>query len=481
MVCELQNHWSNRRDGVREALAMEIIGRITGMTGLIVEVEDFPAPVGANCQILTRGGNRIPAEAIGFRDEVSIVMPLGEMTGISCGDRVRCVSGRTGVPVGPQLLGRVIDGQGRPIDGKGPLLCPVRRPVESQRIEPLRRRRIDTPLGTGVRAIDGMTTCGRGQRMGIFSGPGVGKSVLLGMIARYTAADVTVIGLVGERGREVRDFIEKDLGVEGLRRSVVVVSTSDEPAPLRVRAGFVAATVAEYFRDQGRDVLLLMDSVTRIAMAQRQIGLSRGEPPATKGYTPSVFALLPKLLERCGLTETGSITGFFTVLVESDDLTEPISDAMRSILDGHLWLSRDLANRGHYPAIDVLGSISRVMTDIADKDHLQAARRIIRNMAVYRDIEDLVNIGAYAAGSSAEFDLAIRAREPIQQFLAQTIGERTRLNETIAQLKNLARQLEAAPELNRVAAPPVVERKNTPAKSTPAPRTPAGRVTPRPK
>ncbi|MCP4709409.1 MAG: FliI/YscN family ATPase, partial [Planctomycetes bacterium] len=286
--------------------------------------------------------------------------------------------------------------------------------------------------------------CGCGQRMGIFSGPGVGKSVLLGMIARYTSADITVIGLVGERGREVREFIEKDLGEEGLKRSVVVVSTSDESAPLRVRAGFVAATIAEYFRDKGKNVLLLLDSVTRIALAQRQIGLAMAEPPATKGFTPSVFGLLPKLIERCGITRKGSISGFFTVLVEGDDIREPISDAMRGLLDGHLWLSRNLANRGHYPAIDVVESISRVMPDIVSKDHLDQARMVMRLIALYRDIEDLVNIGAYAGGLNEELDLAVKSQDAINAFLQQSIEDKVSFEQAQADLKNLLTSLYSA-------------------------------------
>jgi len=283
-----------------------------------------------------------------------------------------------------------------------------------------------------------MMTCGRGQRMGIFSGPGVGKSVLLGMISRFTSADVSVIALVGERGREVREFIEKDLGPRGLAHSVVVVSTSDEPAPVRVQAAFVATTIAEFFRDAGQNVLLLMDSITRVAMAQRQIGLALGEPPATKGFTPSVFSLLPRLIERCGRTDAGSVTGFFSVLVEGDDLSEPISDAMRGLLDGHLWLSRDLANRNHYPAVDILESVSRVMPDVIDEVHAQDAGQIMRLIAVYRDIEDIVNIGAYTPGTSREFDLAVHAHDLIDQFLMQRMDEQVTAGEAVKSLADLA-------------------------------------------
>jgi len=441
MTQKTNNNLQYRIDALGYSMPMEIRGRISGMTGLTVEVCDFAAPVGAQCHITTRHGPVMPAEVIGFRGEVAVLMPLAEMIGIACGDWVTCLQARAFVPVGPNLLGRVINGCGEPIDGKGPLLCQTRRPVVAESLQPLSRVRIDAPIGTGIRALDAMMTCGQGQRMGIFSGPGVGKSILLGMIARYTSADVNVIGLVGERGREVREFIEKDLGSEGLARSVVVVSTSDEPAPIRIRAAFIATTIAEYFRDRNKNVLLLMDSITRVAMAQRQIGLALGEPPATRGFTPSVFALLPKLLERSGRSQNGSITGFYAVLVEGDDLNEPISDAIRGILDGHLWLSRDLANRGHYPAIDILQSISRVMPDIIDQQHSQAAQLIVQLTAVYRDIEDLVNIGAYAIGTNPEYDLALRARPVINEFLQQKIAEGIGLDQAISTLKKLAAQI----------------------------------------
>ena len=378
MLAGIRDNWKFRLDSADRIMPVELTGTVTGMTGLVIEVCDFPAPVGAACVICTSTAGDIDAEVIGFRGEIAVVMPLGEMTGIAGGDRVICIAARRTIPLGDNLLGRVIDTSGNPLDGKGPLLCQVNASVEAQPLRPLERIRIDRPISTGIRSVDSLLTCGCGQRMGIFAGPGVGKSVLMGMIAKYTSADINVIALIGERGREVREFIERDLGPEGLARSVVVVSTSDEPAPVRVRCGFAACTIAEYFRDQGNDVLMLMDSSTRIAMAQRQIGLAMGEPPATKGYTPSVFSVLPRLLERCGRGPTGSVTGFYTVLVEGDDLSDPIADAMRSILDGHLWLSRDLANKGHYPAIDILESISRVMNDIVSSDHKNSARVINR-------------------------------------------------------------------------------------------------------
>ncbi len=438
-------------------------GRVSGMSGLTVEVSGLRAAVGAQCEIHTRQDGRISAEVVGFRDEVSLLMGLGDLSGIGGGDQVVCRSDRASVSVGPELLGRVINGFGDPIDDKGPLLCQVRRSLGQERLKPLERKRIDTLIGTGIRAIDTLMTCGRGQRMGIFSGPGVGKSVLLGMIGRYSSSDVSVIALVGERGREVREFIEKDLGPEGLARSVVVVSTSDEPPPLRVRASKTAAMIAESFRDQGKDVLLLMDSITRVAMAQRQIGLAVGEPPATKGYTPSVFSLLAGLVERSGLSERGSITGFYTVLVEGDDLSEPISDAMRGLLDGHVWLSRDLANKGHYPAIDVLESVSRVMVDVVDEQHLRWAQEIIRLVAVYRDIEDLVNIGAYAAGSNAEFDLAVQAHGMIDTFLRQGLSERVSYQEAVAELERLVSSFADAESLAQNRRP--VEAEGEPAKA----------------
>ncbi|MBN2063924.1 MAG: FliI/YscN family ATPase [Sedimentisphaerales bacterium] len=424
MKAALRDNWKIRIDSSERIMAMELTGTVIGMAGLTIDVCDFPAPVGAACLICTKTAGQIDAEVIGFRGEIAILMPLGEMAGIAGGDRVVCIAARRTFPLGENLLGRVIDASGRPLDGKGPLLCQVNANIEANPLRPLERTRIDTPISTGIRAVDAMLTCGGGQRMGIFAGPGVGKSVLMGMIAKFTSADVNVIALIGERGREVREFIERDLGPEGLARSVVVVSTSDEPAPVRVRSGFAACTVAEYFRDQGKNVLMLMDSATRVAMAQRQIGLAMGEPPATKGYTPSVFSILPRLLERCGRGPLGSITGFYTVLVEGDDLSDPVADAMRSILDGHLWLSRDLANRGHYPAIDILESISRVMSDIVDNNHKLAARLITRMVAVYRDIEDLVNIGAYAPGGNQEYDLAVAMRDEINAFLQQDVIEK---------------------------------------------------------
>jgi flagellum-specific ATP synthase len=422
---------------IEQSMPIEISGKISSMSGLTMEVIAFFPPIGAVCEIKTMMGRLILAQVIGFKEGVSILMPMEASLGIACGDNVRCVDIVDTVPIGMHLLGRVINGKGEPIDGKGPLLCATRRNTEATKLAPLDRPRIDTAIGTGVRAIDALMTIGKGQRMGIFSGPGVGKSTLLGTIAKHTSADVSVISLIGERGREVKEFIDKDLGPEGLARSVVIVSTSDETAPMRIKATFVASSIAEHFRDEGKDVVLLMDSITRFAMAQRQIGLALGEPPATKGYPPSVFSLLPHIVERCGKNIHGSITGFFTVLIEGDDLSEPVSDTMRGLLDGHISLSRSLANRGYYPAIDVSESLSRVMTDIVDDTHRQYAIDVKKLLAIYTDIEDLINIGAYSAGTNVEYDLAVRSHELISEFLQQSIDEGYKYEESILQLYQL--------------------------------------------
>ena len=415
-------------------------GRVRQVVGLVVQAEGLAAPVGAACEILAADAPPVPCEVVGFRDEAAILMPLGELEGVRRGDPVVCRSRARQISAGPGLLGRVIDAMGNPLDGGPPIPAGRRMPLQARAPNPMERPRITEPLGTGVRAIDALHTCGKGQRVGLFSGSGVGKSTLLGMAARYTSADVSVVALVGERGREVRDFIEKDLGPEGLRRSVVVVETSERPALLRVRAAFAATAVAEYFRDEGADVLLLMDSVTRMANAQREIGLSAGEPPATKGYPPSVFAQLPRLLERAGRAAKGSITGFYTVLVEADDIAEPIADAARAILDGHVWLSRELAHRAHYPAVDPLESVSRLMIDVAPPEQVEAAARVKRLLAVHRGAEDLINVGAYVRGSNTEIDRAVKAHGPVMAFLRQGIGERTDLEGTRKALAELARE-----------------------------------------
>lgn len=407
---------------LRQIQPVGVTGRVSAVRGLTVSVSDFPAPIGASCRIV-REGQGIEARVIGFAGEETLVMPLGTTTGICRRDRVEFTSAEATVPLGPDILGRVLDGFARPIDGGGEARAVVRLPIWPEPMAAMRRRRITEPLATGVRAIDAGLTVGRGQRMSILSGSGVGKSVLLGMIGRSTSADVTVVALIGERGREVRDFIDRELGSGQMRSTVVIVSTSDEPPLVRVQACAVATAVAEYFRDRGCDVLLLVDSLTRLATAQRQVGLAAGEPPATRGFTPSVFNLLPGLLERCGRTDAGSITGFYTVLVEGDDMADPIADAVRAVTDGHIWLSRDLANRGHWPAIDMLQSVSRVMTDVVDAEQLAAAREIQRVVAIYNDIEELVNLGAYQRGASAEYDLVIAVMPMIRTFLDQRSDE----------------------------------------------------------
>ena len=402
------------------------LGRVQSIVGLLVEATGVDAAVGELCHIYEfpdPESRSVKAEVVGIRGRTSILMPLEETIGLRAGCLVKTSPLPLTVPVGMQLLGRVIDANGKPLDGKGPLRLTEHRAVQSEPPDPLSRRLIDTPLPTGVRAIDTFLTQGKGQRVGIFAGSGVGKSTLLGMIARRARADVNVIALIGERGREVQEFIEDNLGEEGLARSVVVAVTGDQAAMSRVKGASVAIAIAEYFRDAGLDVLLMMDSVPRVAMAQREIGLAVGEPPTTRGYTPSVFALLPRLLERAGTGPNGSITGIFTVLVDQDDMNDPISDAVRGILDGHIVLSRDLAHANHYPAIDVLHSVSRLMprvTDPAERDLAGQARTLL---AAYRDAEDLIRIGAYQRGSNAETDRAIAAHPILQKFLCQTVDE----------------------------------------------------------
>jgi len=433
---------SNARRVVEGVDPVRVSGRVTEVTGLTVVAEGLPLPVGGVCSIGTRGRREIAAQVVGARADRAVLMTLSEPLGISIGDRVTSRTGLEFVGVGPRMAGAVLDGLGRPIGGNTEFTVEEHYPVYADAPPALSRDLIRAPLATGIRAVDALHTVGTGQRLGIFAGTGVGKSVLLGMIARCTEADVTVVALVGERGREVGDFIHRELGDEGMQRCVLVVSTSDESPVLRVRAGFSATAVAEYFRDAGKDVLLLMDSTTRIAMAQRQIGLSAGEPPTTKGYPPSVFSLLPRLLERSGRTSRGSVTGLYTVLVEGDDITEPVSDALRGVLDGHVWLSRDLANRGHYPAVSVLESISRVMPDIAEPRHLEAAAAVRRVLAVWVDIEDLVNVGAYARGTNPEFDLAVEIKPEIDAFLRQAKEERAMMSTTLERLFVLAERIE---------------------------------------
>jgi flagellum-specific ATP synthase/type III secretion protein N (ATPase) len=399
--------------------SLRISGRVVQVIGLTIEAVGLDCQIGEVCEIRARSGEKILSEVVGFRNSTTLLMPLGNMEGIQPDSSVYPQKTVLRAPVGQNLLGRVLDGLGEPIDGHGPLVDVDMLPINNAAPHPMERKIITDPLVTGVRAIDGFLTCGKGQRMGIFAGSGVGKSTLMGSIARSSKSDVSVIALIGERGREVRDFVEGDLGKEGLERSVVVVSTSDKPALMRLKAAYVAMTIAENFRDQGMDVTFLMDSVTRFAMAQREVGLAIGEPPASRGYTPSVFALLPKLLERAGTGNRGSITGYFTVLVEGDDFNEPICDAVRSILDGHIILSRQLATRNHYPAIDVLGSISRVMPHITSLDHKAWAAKARKLLATYEKARDLINIGAYVSGSDPEVDEAIATMPVIESFLLQ--------------------------------------------------------------
>ncbi len=410
-------------------------GKVRQMTGVVIEATGRSGSVGDVCEIYVSPTQAIKAEIVGFKDDKLLLMPLGETLGVAPGSRVKRLHVPLRVPVGDQLLGRVLDGLGNPMDGKGPIVSKDFRGVFNYPPNPLARKRITQPLTTGIRAIDGLITLGKGQRVGIFAGSGVGKSVLMGMIARYTDAQVNVIALIGERGREVREFIERDLGEEGLKRSVVVVATSDKAATVRVKAALMATTIAEYFRDRGLDVLLMMDSLTRVAMAQREIGLAIGEPPTTKGYTPSVFALMPRLLERAGNSEYGSITGLYTVLVEGGDMDEPVSDAARSILDGHIVLSRDIATKGHYPAIDVLESVSRVRNEVISKEHRQVITQILELMAVYRESEDLINIGAYKKGSNPRIDRAIEKIDLINAFLRQQVEESSTFEQTLEKLK----------------------------------------------
>ncbi len=431
--------WEPYRRRIADLDAVEISGRVTQVVGLVVESEGPAAHLGDVCVIHDRHGDRpVLAEVVGFRQQFLLLMPLGPLGQIGQGSRVTNSRRALTIPVGPELLGRVIDPLGQPLDGLGPVVTRKRYPVHRVPPAAMERPRIDQPLPFGVRAIDGLLTVGRGQRIGIFAGSGVGKSTLLGSIARGSDADVNVVALIGERGREVREFIERDLGAEGLARPVVVVATSDQPAVVRLKGALGATAVAEYFRDQGARVMLMMDSVTRFAWAQREIGLAIGEPPTTRGYTPSVLAALPQLLERAGTSPRGSITGLYTVLVDGDDMNEPIADAARSILDGHLVLRRDLAARGHYPAIDVLESVSRVMPDIVDERHRRTARAIREMMAVYRASEDLIQLGAYVAGSNPAVDRAIQRRPAIQEFLLQAPDERVAWEAMMARLEPLA-------------------------------------------
>jgi flagellum-specific ATP synthase len=423
---------------------IKVNGKVTDVIGMVIVSLGPNVSLGDVCTVTDRSGREVcKTEVVGFKDGKVLSVALGEVEKISQMCEIKAEGKSFRIGVGNGLLGRVIDGLGNPIDGKGELVVESSRVIYAEPPNPLERQRISESLQTGVRAIDGLLTCGKGQRIGIFAGSGVGKSVLLGMIARNTSADVNVIVLVGERGREVREFIEKDLGEEGLARSVLIISTSDKSALLRMKAAHIGTTIAEYFRDQGKDVVLMMDSVTRFAMAQREIGLTIGEPPTTKGYTPSVFAVLPKLLERAGNAKQGSITGFYTVLVDGDDMNEPIADAVRSILDGHIVLSRKIAHKGQFPAIDVLQSISRVMPDIVTKDHRSRVISFKDILATYNEAEDLVNIGAYVKGSNPAIDHALAKISTLRGYLKQDMLEKSTL-------------LEAAQKLNTIIEQPII-------------------------
>jgi len=422
-------------DGVK---LLECKGSIVRVSGLTVESNGPAVGLGSLCRINLADGRSVLAEVIGFKVNLLILLPLEYIDGVRPGDTVVAVNQPRSLAIDESIMGRVLDGLGRPIDGKGPLTGSEKRAIDNTGPEPLSREMIKDPLPLGIRAIDGVLTCAKGQRIGIFSGSGVGKSVLLGEIANGSDADVNVVVLVGERGREVREFLEKDLGREGLMRSVVVVATSDSAAIQRVKAGAVGATIAEYFRDKGRDVLFMMDSLTRFAQAQREIGLAAGEPPASKGYCPSVFALLPRLVERLGCGSRGSITGILTVLAESDDLNDPVADSARSLLDGHIVLSRKLADRGHYPAIDILQSVSRLMNTVVSSEHLKAAIKLREIYATYTDAEDLISIGAFSPGSNKRIDGSVALIDRIHNFLIQPARQRNSFDETVSELVRIA-------------------------------------------
>ena len=423
---------------IDEAELIKVNGKVTDVVGLIIISVGPNVSLGEVCFVVDTDGNEVcKSEVVGFKDGKVLSIALGEVHRISPSCEIIASGKNFTIGVGEQLLGRVIDGLGNPIDGKGEIFHETEFSIYREPPNPLTRKRIITPLQTGVRSIDGLLTIGKGQRVGIFAGSGVGKSVTLGMIARNTNADINVIALIGERGREVREFIEKDLGEEGLKRSVVIVATSDKSALVRMKGAFIGTTIAEYFREKGKDVVLMMDSVTRFAMAQREIGLAVGEPPTTKGYTPSVFAILPKLLERAGTTDNGSITGLYTVLVDGDDMNEPIVDAVRSILDGHIVLSRKLANRGQYPAVDPLQSVSRVMPDIVTQDHRERATSFSEILATYKEAEDLINIGAYVRGSNPQIDHALSKINSLRSFLKQDMNEKAFYGETVARLNSI--------------------------------------------
>ena len=425
----------NKYKQVLEKDYVKKIGKVSRVVGLTIEADGPDVSIGNCCKIQARNGKSVLAEVVGFKNKKILLMPYDNIEGIGLGSIVEGLDYPLNVKVSDNLLGRVLNGLGEPMDGMGNIESKKEMSTTNTPPEPLSRNRITEQVYLGVKAIDGLLSIGKGQRVGIFAGSGVGKSTLMGMIARNTSASVNVIALIGERGREVKEFIEKDLGEEGLKRSVLVIATSDQPALVRLKAAQVATTIAEYFREKGKDVLLLMDSLTRYAMAQREVGLAIGEPPVSRGYTPSVFSIMPKLLERAGNSEKGSITGLYTVLVDGDDLTEPITDTARGILDGHIVLSRKLANKNHYPAIEVLASVSRVMNDIITKEHKSNAYEIKKIMGIYSEAEDLINVGAYVQGSNEEIDIAIKKRKDILNFLNQTTEEKFEFENVIENMK----------------------------------------------
>lgn len=429
---------------IEELDSLRLNGKVLQSVGVVIEAQGPACRVGEICKIRSLDGeSEVLAEVVGFRGERTLLMPLGEKNGVEMGSEVIALGKKGKIKVGRGFLGRVLDALGNPIDGKGPVEGEAEYPLDNEPPSPLERKRIREVLPLGIKAIDGVLTCGKGQRVGIFAGSGVGKSTLLGMIARHAQSDVNVIALVGERGREVKEFIERDLQEEGMKKSCVIVATSDKAPLLRIKAAFCATALAEYFRDQGKDVLFMMDSVTRLAMAQRELGLAVGEPPTTRGYTPSVFALLPRLMERTGTSGAGTITALYTVLVEGDDMNDPIADTARSILDGHIVLSRKLSFEGHYPAIDILQSVSRLMPDITDEDHQRFAQRLREVLAVYREAEDLVNIGAYERGSNPRIDYALSMIDRVKAFLRQGVGEYFSFEETLRELFGLFGEVRA--------------------------------------
>ena len=429
--------WESQYARMADVRLVRGVGKIQKVTGLLIEAVGPEVSLGEICYIMTRGNEQVHAEVVGFRDEIVILMPYGPIHGVAPGSRVISSGSTLRVKVGEGVLGRVMDPLGNPLDGKGSIVFSEYYDVDREPPNPIDRPPIDDILPLGIKAIDGFLTCGSGQRVGVFAGSGVGKSTLMGMIARNTKAQVNVIALVGERGREVREFIEKSLGEEGLKRSVVIIATSSEPAIVRLKAAFVATAIAEYFRDQGLDVMLMMDSVTRFALAQRELGLSIGEPPTTRGYPPSVFQLLPRLFERAGRSPRGTITGFYTVLVEGGDMDEPVSDAVRGLLDGHIVLSRELAQRGQFPAISILESTSRLMFEITSEDHISAQITLRDMLAAYEDARDLINIGAYQKGSSSKIDRAIAKMDGIEEFLCQRVQEKIEFEDTVLAMQKI--------------------------------------------